>query len=203
MRKWTMSADVEALRRVYVARFDDETVAKRIPAANWSRADYCAKVADGSESLLDVGSGLGEFVNLCKQRRPDRQVTSVDTRDWDLWFDASGRLERIKGGLPALGDQLARDTVTCFEVIEHLPPEDLPAAISNLRRLALQRLLISVPFMESEPLRSGHLTRFDEATLLDYFPDARFTILGKGGRADSVVAWILCELPATDRGTSL
>ncbi len=197
MRKWTLSPDVETLRRAYVARFDEAAVAKRMPAANWARADYCAGIADGAGSLLDIGSGLGEFVNLCQQRRPDRHITSVDTRNWDLWIDASGRLERVMGSLPALDDALARDTVTCFEVIEHLPPEHLADAVATLRRLARRRLFISVPFMESLPLHKGHLNRFDVDQLLLHFPDGRFTVLGKGGRADTVVAWILCELPGT------
>lgn len=197
VRAWVPSAYVETLRDAYVARFGEPAVAKRIPQANWLRADYCAAVADGPESLLDVGSGLGEFVNVCTLRRPQRPVTSVDVRDWDLWFDAQGRIDRRRGGLPALADELARDTVTCFEVVEHLSPQDLPAAIETLRRLARHRLLISVPFMEPLPLHSGHHTRFDARKLLEFFPDARFTVLGKGGRADAVAAWILCEIPGS------
>lgn len=190
--------DIAILRQAYLARFGPEPVARRIPEANLTRADLCARFADGEDSLLDIGSGLGEFVNLCRLRRPERPITSIDVRNWDLWFDAFGGIERHLSDILEIDAAWARDVVTCFEVIEHLEPEKLRPAVDRLRRLARKRLLVSVPFMEPLPLHRGHRTRFDAGNLLELFPDARFTILGKGGRADRVAAWILCEMPGTD-----
>jgi hypothetical protein len=52
---------------------------------------------------------------------------------------------------------------------------------------------VTVPFMEPLPLYKGHHTRFDHVNLAELFPDARFTVFGKGDGAE-VRAWILCEI---------
>jgi SAM-dependent methyltransferase len=146
-------------------------------------------------SVLDIGSGFGEFVNLFSCTRPNVPITSVDIKDYSLWFDRTGRVERIYKSIFELGPEEARDVVTCFEVIEHLPPERVEEAVGILRLLAKRRLFVSVPFMEPLPLYKGHYTRFEEANLSKLFAGARFTILGKGGKSDKKVsAWIMCEI---------
>lgn len=89
----------------------------------------------------------------------------------------------------------ARDVVTCFEVIEHVPTDQVELAVRCLRGVARKQLLVSVPFLEPLPLYKGHRTRFDHVLLDKLFPDARFTVFGKGGDAD-VRAWILCDVDA-------
>lgn len=190
---WAPAADVGALRARYVARFGEEAVARRMPAANWSRADICERTVEPGSALLDVGSGLGEFVNLVARRGRHGPVTSVDRKDYDLWMDDTGTLQRIHRDLFELDDSCAREVVTCFEVIEHLPPERVAEAVALLRRLARRKLYVSVPFMEGPPLYKGHFTRFDHANLGALFPDARFTVFGRSDK-DEVHAWILCDI---------
>ena len=157
-------------------------------------ADVCVRTVEPTAELMDIGSGLGEFVNLAALEGRHGRITSVDMRDWDLWFDATGRLQRVYSDLLALEPAThSSEVVTCFEVIEHLPPERVADAVRKLRSLARRKLYVSVPFLEPLPLYRGHHTRFDETNLRELFPDARFTVFGKG-HSDQVRAWILCEV---------
>lgn len=194
---WYLSESVNELTREYIGRFGEEAVKKRIPLVNWQRADICNGIIKNASpsNLLDIGSGLGEFVNLFSSTNPNVPIASVDVKDYSLWFDRTGRVERIYKSIFDLGPDEVRDVVTCFEVIEHLPPERLAEAVQRLRSLARRKLFVSVPFMESLPLYKGHFTRFDDVNLLSLFPDAKFTIFGKGGKnKNKVHAWIMCEI---------
>lgn len=192
---WELSRDVLDVRAKYLARFDPETVNKRIPRNNWRRADICAEIVPSGFSLIDIGSGLGEFVNVAAIKHRDTPIASVDIKDYQLWFDFSNRIDRIYESVFDLSRDHRRDIVTCFEVIEHLPPERLGEAVRVLRSLAKRKLLISVPFLEPPPIYRGHFTRFDCDLLDDLFPDAKFTVFGKGAkRKDQVLAWIMCEI---------
>ncbi len=194
---WYLSESVNELTSEYIGRFGEEAVKKRIPLVNWQRADICNGIIKNASpsNLLDIGSGLGEFVNLFSSTNPNVPIASVDVKDYSLWFDRTGRVERIYKSIFDLGPDEVRDVVTCFEVIEHLPPERLAEAVERLRSLARRKLFVSVPFMESLPLYKGHFTRFDDVNLLSLFPDAKFTIFGKGGKnKNKVHAWIMCEI---------
>jgi glycosyltransferase involved in cell wall biosynthesis/polysaccharide pyruvyl transferase WcaK-like protein len=194
---WALSDAVKELRYEYDSRFGEEAVAKRVPLSNWQRADICNRLIShsGPSDILDIGSGLGEFVNLFSSTNPNVPISSVDVKDYSLWFDRTGRVQRVYKSIFDLGPDEVRDVVTCFEVIEHLPPERLAEAVKKLRSLARRKLFVSVPFMEPLPLYKGHFTRFDDTNLLSLFPDAKFTIFGKGGKnKHKVHAWIMCEI---------
>jgi hypothetical protein len=145
-------------------------------------------------SLIDIGRGLGEFVNILVHMNKYCTVTSVDVRDWDLWFDAVGRIERIYSNLFDLDFSHGNDIVTCFEVIEHLQPDRIPKTINMLRLLAKKKLFVSVPFMEPFPLSKAHFSRFEAGEMLALFPDARFTVLRKGEIGANVLAVVLYEI---------
>ena len=81
-------------------------------------------------------------------------------------------------------------TVTCLEVLEHLPEDQLPAALAELRRVCRGTLLVSVPFREPAPLARFHRSRFDESRLLELFPQAERAILLK--RDLLKWPWALC-----------
>lgn len=193
VRRWTLSPDVKRLRALYVHRFGEERVARRIPMLNWARADICAHRVSPGGSLLDIGSGLGEFINLVALRGTHAHLTAMDIKTYDLWFDVTGTIERMRRSIAELDASCQRDIVTCFEVVEHLPQDQLTDAIDRLRATALRSLYVSVPFLEGPPLHPGHRTRFDEERLRACFPDAAFTILGKGGTSKPI-AWIMIEI---------
>ncbi len=192
LQKWQLSDQVNQLRNLYIERFDADSVNKLIPRLNLVRADICFHMVPSNFSLLDIGSGHGEFVNLFA-RNSLSNVSSVDIKDYKLWFDTTGRTKRIYKSLFELSATDAHDIVTCFEVIEHLPPARLKEAISILKKLAKKKLFLSVPFMEPLPLYKGHFTRFDAALLEQLFPEARFTVFDKGEK-NRPLAWIMCEI---------
>jgi glycosyltransferase involved in cell wall biosynthesis len=195
--EWNLSNVAKDLKSEYESRFGKDSVAKKIPFSNWQRADICSQLiaSDSPTSVLDIGSGLGEFVNIFSSTNPTVPIASVDVKDYALWFDRTERVERIYKSIFDLGSDEVRDVVTCFEVIEHLPPERLDEAIRTLRSLAKRKLFVSVPFMEPLPLSKGHHSRFEDSDLLKLFPDAKFTIFSKGGKSpNKVLAWIMCEI---------
>jgi SAM-dependent methyltransferase len=195
--EWELSSSVKDLKTEYESRFGKDVVAKKIPLTNWQRADICSHMIANVDPLnvLDIGSGLGEFVNLYSSISPNVQITSIDVKDYALWFNHTGRIERIYKSIFDLGSHEERDVVTCFEVIEHLPTDRVKEAVSILRSLAKRKLFVSVPFMEPMPLSTGHRSRFEEKNLQDLFPDAKFTIFAKGGKSvNKVLAWIMCEI---------
>jgi hypothetical protein len=192
---WRLGSTAEALRNSYFQRFGSGLIDHRIAMHSWKRADICCNEIPGHLSLIDIGSGMGEFINLFARMHERCPVASVDIADFDLWFDHAGRIERIYSDILDLGDEHIRDVVTCFQVIEHLRPEYISEAISKLFFLARKKLYVSVPFMEPMPIYRGHFSRFEAADILTLFPDAKYTMLEKN-RTEGHPAWmwILCEI---------
>jgi hypothetical protein len=192
---WQLSPAAEALRKAYHQRFGPDRTEHRIEMHSWKRADICCNEISTHASLIDIGSGLGEFVNLYARTHQDCPVASVDIADFDLWFDSTGRIERIYSNMLFLGDEHICDIVTCFQVIEHLRPEYVPDAISKLFSLARKKLYVSVPFKEPMPIYRGHFSRFVAADIVRLFPEAKYTMLEKN-RTEGHPAWtwILCEI---------
>jgi polysaccharide pyruvyl transferase WcaK-like protein len=191
LSQYALSREACNVYDLYRRGFGQKRVDESIPECNWARADICASLVQPAGSLLDVGSGLGEFINIIACRETHKQLISVDRKDFSLWFDAFYRIGRVYRDIFSIDDSLSSDVVTCFEVLEHLPPERLEEAVRILRSVARRKLYVSVPFMESYPLYKGHLSRFDEKDIMKYFPDASLTILQKD---DPKTLWILCEI---------
>jgi hypothetical protein len=195
INEWQLSPAAERLRKAYAHRFGSDFIDRRIEMHSWKRADICCDEISRHSSLIDIGSGLGEFVNLYASVNPDCPVASVDIADFDLWFDSTGRIERIYSNMLFLGGEHICDVVTCFQVIEHLRSEYVSEAISKLFYLARKKLYVSVPFMEPMPIYRGHFSRFEAQDILSLFPDAKYTMLEKN-RTEGHPAWmwILCEI---------
>ena len=192
---WEMGSDVSDLSEAYKSRFDEEVVEKRIPKNNLQRADICTEFMLSSNAVMDIGSGLGEFVNLLSKKNKTASIVSVDVKDYALWFAGSDRIERVYKSIFDLTAAHECEVVTCFEVIEHLPADRLIEAIGILRSLAKKKLYISVPFMEPIPIYKGHFSRFEGEDIKSLFPEGKYTILGKGGKQkDKVLAWIIVEI---------
>lgn len=91
-----------------------------------------------SGTLLDVGTGRGETLDLATLLG----YTARGTETVDYLVES--RKDTIRALLPNLpfADK-DFDTVTCFEVIEHLLPVDVVPALRELARLAKHRVIIS------------------------------------------------------------
>jgi 2-polyprenyl-3-methyl-5-hydroxy-6-metoxy-1,4-benzoquinol methylase len=195
LNDWQLSSNAEAVRKAYGRRFGSDLIDHRIAMHSWKRADICCNEIPGHLSLLDIGSGLGEFVNLFAGVNSDCPVSSVDIADFDLWFDHCGRVQRIYSDVLDLGGEHKRDVVSCFQVLEHVRKEHLSEVISKLFFLARKKLYVSVPFMEPVPIYRGHFSRFEAADIMRLFPDAKYTMIEKS-RTNGHPAWmwILCEI---------
>lgn len=88
-------------------------------------------------SLLDVGTGRGETLQVA--RALGYAVKGTETVDALLGPDV------VKAYLPNLPFKDGEfDVVTCFEVLEHLLPKDVEAAIAELLRVAKRQVFVSV-----------------------------------------------------------
>lgn len=90
-------------------------------------------------TLLDVGTGRGETLDLAEGL--GYQVRGTETVDYLI---EARPMTVVKALLPSLPfPDKSFDTVTNFEVIEHLLPADVIPALRELERVAKDRVIIS------------------------------------------------------------
>lgn len=138
-------------------------------------------------SVLDVGTYRGDFLRMIADKY---EIAGLDINEERVNIVNNFFKKKVAyvGNLD-LDEHLifannSFDTVTCLEVIEHLP--DLKKAVTELLRISKKRLIISVPYKEiiryalcihcgnKTPL-SGHLNVFDEKSL-DPFLDSKLKV---------------------------
>lgn len=96
-------------------------------------------------SVLEVGCAFGFLVR--RLRADGYRVTGCDLSGYCLAQavpEAAGRLQAASVLALPYRDR-SFDLVLCFEVLEHLPEELIPAAIAELKRVSRGLLLVSVP----------------------------------------------------------
>ena len=89
------------------------------------------------KSVLEIGKGSGFFSDYMKKL--GYSVTTCDF-DKDLNPDVVADVRKIP-----LADN-SFDAVTAFEVLEHLPFEDFPKALAELKRVTSKYAIISLPY---------------------------------------------------------
>ncbi len=89
------------------------------------------------KTILEIGKGNGTFSDYMKKF--GYQVTACD-------FDASLNPDVVADvrSLPLADNSF--DVVTAFEVLEHLPFEDFPKALAQLKRVARRHVVLSLPY---------------------------------------------------------
>jgi glycosyltransferase involved in cell wall biosynthesis/SAM-dependent methyltransferase len=155
----------------------------------------------GGQRLLDVGPSMGVLLRAVSRRGLYEELSAIDIRRYPGLLDLDGTIRFQTMSATALDFPDGHFTaVTCLEVLEHLPQDQLPVALAELRRVCRGTLLVSVPFREPAPLAKFHRIRFDESRLLELFPHAEHTILLK--RDLLKWPWALCverrDAPASD-----
>jgi ubiquinone/menaquinone biosynthesis C-methylase UbiE len=131
------------------------------------------------DTVLDVGAGRGYLAGLMSQTH---KVTAVDMVVTDNVRKAYPQVTFVESHLEQLPFADAEfDTVVCTHTLEHV--QNLPRAITELRRVARKSVIVVVP--RERPYKYGfalHLHFFPYAWSLHgqfgYSPDATITNLG-------------------------
>lgn len=89
--------------------------------------------------LLDVGGGTGRMRNYARDLGMERAEATEVVPSLCRQF---GLTQAPAWALPFPAASFG--TVTCFDVLEHLLPEDVPAALREFMRVATHRILIEV-----------------------------------------------------------
>jgi len=125
-------------------------------------------------SILEIGARDGHIT----RRLADRFTTVVALDLGELHID-DPRVTPIRGDVRSLtfGDH-SFDVVLCAEVLEHIPPADLPRACRELARVTAGWLLVGVPYKQDLRVAQtrcqhcgrtnppwGHVNSFDEDRL--------------------------------------
>ncbi|CTQ54737.1 bifunctional 3-demethylubiquinone-9 3-methyltransferase/ 2-octaprenyl-6-hydroxy phenol methylase [Roseibium album] len=151
---------------------------------DWRRIQYCINLIEADKgSALDVGVGPAALLNFLNQARQFDQVTGIDVRRYSKLLLLDESIDyRIMDATKMIFNDESYDTVICMEVLEHLTLNSMIEALSELRRVAKKKLIMSVPFEEPEPLPSYHKQRFDQEKLIEYFPNAEIKLLQRPKR---------------------
>jgi SAM-dependent methyltransferase len=164
------------------------------PEARVSREilDLCS---DLEGPLLDFGCGAGALVSRLRAQRTDAHGLELDTPTMrsSTLAGATGHVTFYDGAMPAPFASGAFASVTCCEVLEHIP--DYEGAVAELARLARDRVVITVPDMSAIPrgrrhgvvpwhlLEASHVNFFTQqslgALLQEHFREVRFLRIGE------------------------
>lgn len=150
--------------------------------------DLCE--SEDYESLLDIGCGDGRFIADLAHHGTNKRLRGVDYSD---------RAIALAKALHPEGDYIAADissedlggekfdVVTLIEVLEHIPPPDLPDFVARCASFLRPggRIVVTVPH-KNKPLNPKHFQHFDSDGLRNIlriqFEDIRFRFLDASSR---------------------
>lgn len=111
----------------------------RMGVGRLAKAWQLANMLPHRGSLLDVGTGRGEFMQTAKSLGYDpvmgTEVVPALFRTDEVVFALASALPWTSGSW---------DVVTCMDVLEHLPPEDTQDAVAEIGRVASKAVILSV-----------------------------------------------------------
>ena len=161
---------------------------RRPDYARWSFVQN--KIPDGKK-ILDVGVGVGQFINSLERSQRCLEVKGVDIKKHGQFLASEvGNVEVIYSNandLPLADNSF--DYVTCLEVIEHLDDEDMFRVISEVRRVAKEKAIFTVPYCEKTPIPSYHKQRYTLSRLKEIFPDSEIKLCA----VDRIIHWAYIE----------
>jgi SAM-dependent methyltransferase len=149
----TVSADYGA---DYYSRYCENSVTYE-HSPYW--LDFFGRIADRliadflPKTTLDAGCAIGLLVEVLRERGVDAE--GIDFSDFAI---ASSR-DDIRPFLTvgSITDPLAKryDVITCFEVLEHMPPNDAERAIANLCAFTDELIVSSTPTHFRDPTHTN------------------------------------------------
>lgn len=121
--------------------------------------DFFAKIADRlvedfhPKSTLDAGSAIGLLVEALRDRGVE--ADGVDFSEFAVNHSREDIRQFLRVG--SITEPLARryDLITCFEVVEHMPPQDADRAIANLCAFTDEVILTSTPMHYRDPTHTN------------------------------------------------
>lgn len=176
-------------------------------------SDILRLLPAGCAAALDVGARDGHFSRLLAQR-----VSSVIALDLEMPDIGDPRVRCVQGDITQLqfADD-AFDLVVCTEVLEHIDPDALDRACSELTRVSGKHLLVGVPYRQDIRVGRttcchcgadnppwGHRSAFDDDRLRGLFPNLHpieVSYVGVNWESTNAVARVLLDLAGNPYGT--
>lgn len=183
----------ENVRAIMRDKFTADLVDKRITVNDWARWSFVInRLYNTCDTILDVGIAHGTFINSLSGAGFAKRLVGIDIKEYSLYSEINPSFEvKIEDAEYLSFEDNEFETVTCMEVIEHLPGDKLNNVIANLRRVAERKLVISVPFCEPLPLPKWHHQQFTPERIMNIFPNADYTLMLKS--PVTRVPWLLVE----------
>lgn len=131
------------------------------------------------DSLIDIGCGDGRFLREVKSRYPGKTLLGIDASERAIRLAQALNPELAYRALDIVRDGLDQtyDAATLIEVIEHIPPPELPAFLDAVARTIKPGglLVLTVPH-RNKPLIEKHYQHFT-GELLRTLLAPRFDVL--------------------------
>lgn len=163
-----LSPDALALREQYLELSKLKKVGENhTRLEDFRRWDIVNQLLGDVSCHLDIGAGVGQFPNLLARKCGADRVSACDvTANW--------RMQNLTGFSYFIHDlripfSQRWSTVTCLEVIEHIE-EGFEVAVENLKNLATEKLIVTIPYCERLPLSTGHVQQFTKERIESLFP---------------------------------
>ena len=141
--------------------------------------------------IPDVGVGAGQLVHaMANSEKKFSSIQGLDITKHTNFITDADSVEMHYASIAEipLADNSV-DIVTCLEVIEHLDNKLMLQGVQELRRVARQRMIVTVPYCEKEPLPHFHKQRYDLARIKRIFPKAKVTFFS----LNNSMAWIMID----------
>lgn len=137
MRNATI-ADYERLR-------DHPRYYCRKEAKRWQDAIPVLEQIEDVHNILEVGCGRGSFLRYCDENLPIAMRIGMDVAEHETWRDIDARF--IIGNLSAWPLETAMwriDVVCSFDVMEHLPEDEITAVIKAMTMRTKRHMLHAI-----------------------------------------------------------